>query len=82
MSPSSSRQEPSQARNTLVVVEHNLDAIKSADWVIALGHEGRAAGKQIIANVRREQAVNIEASHARHFLAKVPPHHGKHRSGT
>ena len=37
------------AGNTLVVVEHNLDVIKSADWIIDLGPEGGAAGGQIVA---------------------------------
>ena len=41
--------------NTIVVVEHNLDVIKSADWIIDLGPEGGAAGGHIVAEGRPEQ---------------------------
>ncbi len=63
------------AGNTLVVVEHNLDVIKSADWIIDLGPEGGAAGGQIVAEGRPEQVMKVEASHTGRFLAKllVPP---------
>jgi excinuclease ABC subunit A len=57
------------AGNTLVVVEHNLDVIKSADWVIDLGPEGGAAGGQIIAEGRPEQIAKVAASHTGRFLA-------------
>ncbi len=57
------------AGNTLVVVEHNLDMIKSADWVIDLGPEGGAAGGQIMAEGRPEQVAKSEASHTGRFLA-------------
>jgi len=59
------------AGNTLVVVEHNLDVIKSADWIIDLGPEGGAAGGQIVAEGRPEQVAKVEASHTGRFLAKV-----------
>jgi len=59
------------AGNTLVVVEHNLDVIKSADWIIDLGPEGGAAGGHIIAEGRPEQVAQIEASHTGRFLGKV-----------
>ena len=58
------------AGNTLVVVEHNLDVIKSADWVIDLGPEGGAAGGRIVAEGRPEQVAKNEASHTGRFLAK------------
>ncbi len=58
------------AGNTLVVVEHNLDVIKSADWVIDLGPEGGAAGGQIIAEGRPEQVAKSKSSHTGRFLAK------------
>jgi excinuclease ABC subunit A len=58
------------AGNTLVVVEHNLDVIKSADWIIDLGPEGGAAGGQIVAEGRPEQVANVAASHTGRFLAK------------
>jgi excinuclease ABC subunit A len=59
------------AGNTLVVVEHNLDVIKSADWVIDLGPEGGAAGGHIVAEGRPEQVAKVQASHTGRFLAKV-----------
>ena len=57
------------AGNTLVVVGHNLDVIKTADWIIDLGPEGGAAGGQIIAEGRPEQIMKVEASHTGRFLA-------------
>ena len=51
------------AGNTLVVVEHNLDVIKSADWIIDLGPEGGAAGGQIVAEGRPEQVANSNHDH-------------------
>ena len=59
------------AGNTLVAVEHNLDAIKSADWVIDLGPAGGAAGGQIIAEGRPEQVAKVAASHTGRFLADL-----------
>ena len=57
--------------NTVVVVEHNLDVIKSADWIIDLGPEGGSAGGQIVAEGRPEQVAKIEASHTGRFLSQV-----------
>lgn len=57
------------AGNTLVVVEHNLDVIKSADWIIDLGPEGGAAGGQIVAEGRPEQVAKVVGSHTGRFLA-------------
>jgi excinuclease ABC subunit A len=57
--------------NTVVVVEHNLDVIKSADWVIDLGPEGGAAGGQIVAEGRPEQVAKVETSHTGRFLSTV-----------
>jgi len=59
------------AGNTLVVVEHNLDVIKSADWVIDLGPEGGTAGGQIIAEGRPEQVAKIANSHTGRFLSPL-----------
>ncbi len=59
------------AGNTVVVVEHNLDVIKSADWIIDLGPEGGTAGGQIIAEGRPEQVAKIAASHTGKFLART-----------
>jgi excinuclease ABC subunit A len=57
--------------NTVVVVEHNLDVIKSADWIIDLGPEGGAAGGQIVAEGRPEQVAKVAASHTGRFLAPL-----------
>ena len=54
-----------------VVVEHNLDVIKSADWIIDLGPEGGAAGGQIVAEGRPEQVAKVTASHTGQFLAQA-----------
>ena len=60
--------------NTVVVVEHNLDVIKSADWVIDLGPEGGSAGGQIVAEGRPEQVATVAASHTGRFLAPLLAH--------
>jgi excinuclease ABC subunit A len=57
------------AGNTLVVVEHNLDVIKSADWIIDLGPEGGGAGGQIVAEGRPEQVAKCAASYTGQCLA-------------
>lgn len=59
------------AGNTIVVIEHNLDVIKTADWVIDLGLEGGNGGGQIIAEGTPEQIVKIKASHTGKFLKKL-----------
>ncbi len=57
--------------NTVVVVEHNLDVIKSADWIIDLGPEGGAAGGHIVAEGRPEQVAKVAGSHTGQFLSHV-----------
>ncbi len=57
------------AGNTLVVVEHHLDVIKSADWIIDLGPEGGAEGGRIVAEGRPEHIARVEASQTGRFLA-------------
>ncbi len=59
--------------NTVVVIEHNLDVIKTADWVIDLGPEGGHRGGSIIATGTPEQVAATPASHTGRFLAKVLP---------
>jgi excinuclease ABC subunit A len=56
--------------NTVVVIEHNLDVIKCADWVIDLGPEGGEAGGRIIAEGTPEDICNIRESHTGVFLKK------------
>ena len=57
--------------NTVVVIEHNLDVIKTADWVVDLGPEGGSGGGQIIATGTPEQVATAEQSHTGQFLRKL-----------
>ncbi|MDB9733535.1 excinuclease ABC subunit UvrA [Porticoccaceae bacterium] len=54
--------------NTVVVIEHNLDVIKTADWVVDLGPEGGSGGGLIIAEGTPEQVAETSGSHTGHFL--------------
>jgi len=56
------------AGNSVVVIEHNLDLIKCADWVIDLGPEGGAAGGQIVAEGTPEEIARVPASHTGRLL--------------
>ena len=55
--------------NSVIVIEHNLDVIKTADWVIDLGPDGGDRGGQLIAEGTPEQVVKIKASHTGRYLA-------------
>jgi excinuclease ABC subunit A len=57
--------------NTIVVIEHNLDVIKTADWIIDLGPEGGSGGGKIIAEGSPEQVAKIKASHTGKYVKKV-----------
>jgi excinuclease ABC subunit A len=57
--------------NTVVIIEHNLDVIKSADWIIDLGPEGGEAGGQIVAEGTPEQVAKMPQSYTGQFLRKV-----------
>ncbi len=57
--------------NTMVVIEHNLDVIKTADWIIDLGPEGGSGGGQIIATGTPETVARNRASHTGRFLAPL-----------
>ncbi len=59
------------AGNTVLVIEHNLDVIKSADWVIDMGPEGGAAGGQIVAAGTPEQVAAVAESYTGAFLRSV-----------
>ncbi|HRD73705.1 MAG TPA: excinuclease ABC subunit UvrA, partial [Aquimonas sp.] len=59
--------------NTVVVIEHNLDVIKTADWIIDLGPEGGHRGGQILAQGTPEQIARHPSSHTGRFLAKLLP---------
>ena len=54
--------------NTIVVIEHNLDVIKTADWVIDLGPEGGSGGGEILVTGTPEQVAEHQGSHTARFL--------------
>ncbi|GEA52465.1 UvrABC system protein A [Vibrio inusitatus NBRC 102082] len=54
--------------NTVVVIEHNLDVIKTADWIVDLGPEGGQGGGEIVATGTPEQVAKVKGSHTAHFL--------------
>ncbi|RKH28500.1 excinuclease ABC subunit UvrA [Corallococcus praedator] len=60
-----------EAGNSVLVIEHNLDVIKSADWLIDLGPEGGAGGGQILAVGTPEEVARVEASHTGRYLKHV-----------
>jgi excinuclease ABC subunit A len=57
--------------NTVVVIEHNLDVIKTADWIIDLGPEGGAGGGTIVATGTPEDVAKVKSSHTGAFLKKM-----------
>jgi excinuclease ABC subunit A len=57
--------------HTLVLIEHNLDVIKLADWIIDLGPEGGSGGGQVVAMGRPEDIVKIEESHTGRWLVPL-----------
>jgi excinuclease ABC subunit A len=57
--------------NTVIVIEHNLDVIRSADWIIDLGPEGGSGGGTIVAEGTPEAVAKSKASHTGKFLADI-----------
>ena len=57
--------------NTVVVIEHNLEVIKTADWIIDMGPEGGDGGGTIVAQGTPEDVAKAEASHTGRFLRDV-----------
>ncbi|QBZ82310.1 UvrABC system protein A [Hydrogenovibrio crunogenus] len=57
--------------NTIVIIEHNLDVIKTADWIVDLGPEGGSGGGQIIATGTPEEVAENKASYTGHYLKKI-----------
>ncbi|MCA3509412.1 MAG: excinuclease ABC subunit UvrA [Rhodobacter sp.] len=57
--------------NTVVVIEHNLDVIKTADWIIDIGPEGGDGGGRIVATGTPEDVAKVEASHTGRYLAAM-----------
>ena len=60
-----------EAGNTVLVIEHNLDVIAHADWVIDLGPEGGGAGGQLVAEGTPESVARVKKSHTGQYLARV-----------
>jgi excinuclease ABC subunit A len=61
------------AGNTVLVIEHNLDVIKQADWVVDLGPEGGEAGGEVIATGTPEEVAEVESSATGQYLRAVLP---------
>ncbi|WP_242911174.1 excinuclease ABC subunit UvrA [Actinomadura terrae] len=57
--------------NTVIVIEHNLDVIKTADWIIDMGPEGGSRGGTVVATGTPEDIAKVEASHTGQFLSKI-----------
>jgi len=57
--------------NTLLIIEHNLDVIKTADWVIDLGPEGGDGGGRIVAQGPPERIIECAESFTGHYLAPI-----------
>jgi excinuclease ABC subunit A len=72
------------AGNTVLVIEHNLEVIKTADWIIDLGPEGGDAGGHIVATGTPEEVAAVEASHTgqylRPYLARQTPPRQRRRA--
>jgi len=56
-----------------VVIEHNLDVIKTADWIVDLGPEGGERGGKVVAEGTPEEVAAVENSHTGQFLRRVLP---------
>jgi len=59
--------------NTVIVIEHNLDVIKTADWVIDMGPEGGSGGGTVVATGTPEEVASVPGSHTGSFLASMLP---------
>ena len=60
-----------QRGNTIVVIEHNLDVVKTADWIVDLGPEGGDGGGRVMATGTPEEIALAEHTHTGQYLAKV-----------
>ncbi|MFM2262238.1 MAG: UvrABC system protein, partial [Pseudomonadota bacterium] len=59
------------AGNTIVIIEHNLDVIKTADWLIDMGPEGGAGGGTVLGEGTPEQLAKNKGSFTGHYLARM-----------
>ncbi len=57
--------------NSIVIIEHNLDVIKTADWIVDLGPEGGDGGGRIIASGSPEQVANVKGSYTEKYLKEI-----------
>jgi excinuclease ABC subunit A len=64
-------QELVEQGNSVIVIEHNMDVIKTADWIIDLGPEGGDGGGYIVAEGTPEQVAKVADSHTGTYLARV-----------
>ncbi len=55
----------------MIVIEHNLDVIKTADWVIDMGPEGGSGGGRVVATGTPEEVALVDESHTGRFLRKI-----------
>ena len=62
---------PAGIGNTIVVIEHNLDVIKTADWVIDMGPEGGSGGGEVVGVGTPEDLATTAASHTGRYLARL-----------
>jgi excinuclease ABC subunit A len=60
-----------ESGNTVIVIEHNLDVIKSSDWVIDMGPEGGFRGGLVVAEGTPEEVAKVSASYTGQFLAEI-----------
>jgi len=73
-------QELVRRGNTVVVIEHNLDVIKSADYLIDFGPEGGTGGGKVVAKGTPEEVADTEGSHTGEYLSKMLRRHAKKRA--
>jgi excinuclease ABC subunit A len=59
--------------NTVIVIEHNLDVIKTSDWVVDMGPEGGGGGGTVVAEGTPEDVAAVPESYTGHFLAELLP---------
>lgn len=57
--------------NSVLVIEHNLDVIKTADWIVDMGPEGGAKGGRVVAAGTPEAVAEVAGSHTGHFLRRL-----------
>ena len=60
-----------ESGNTVIVIEHNLDVIKSSDWVIDMGPEGGFRGGTVVAEGSPEEVAKVKASYTGQYLAEI-----------